>query len=245
MKTFWRGWRTEFNPKNFFSLHDWLFFTVAWPVMMEAVEVIAMYVNPIYPKPLLRDMGWSWTNPWAIFCPRLGPSTTDFSHDYCYGTNMGHFGGPYSILWYWLMYLLSLGGQFYPAVNDLTVFVLINLLIMWRLRRKFPGYTSISLVNTLYAWIALLFFIAWPQILLPLFFTAGSILFKNRWVRLSLLILAPLIRFPIGGPLYLWVFISRFSVQVPGNYFPYSLTIVFWMLAFVMLKHDWKASTLL
>lgn len=232
--------RVFYFLRHFFDLKDWLFFAVAWPVMMEAIEVLAMYLSPIYPSPLLRDMQWSWTSPWTTFCPHLSASTTDFSHDYCYGTNMAHFGGPYSIMWYWLMYSIALGGRFYPYVNDLTIFVLVNLVIMWRLRRRFTGYGRGSLINVFYSWNALLFLIAWPQILLPLFFTAGSILAGNRWVRLSLLLTAPLLRFPIGGPLYLWVFISRFSIRVPGNFFPYMLSIIFWLLAFVILKREWK-----
>jgi len=241
-RNFWRGWRTELNPKNFFSLHDWLFFTVAWPIMLEGLEVVAMILTPIYPVPLLRDMKWTWWNPYPTFCPGLSAATTDFSRDYCYGTNVGHFGGPYSLLWYWLMYALAFGGRYYPAVNDLTVFVVINFFFVWRIRRKFPGYGKMALINTLYSWTAWMFLLAWPQILLTLYMTAGSLIVKNRWVRLTLLILGPALRFPLGGPAYLWTFILRFSFHTPGNAPPYAATAIFWLVALGLFIRDWKAT---
>ena len=240
--TFWRGWRTEFSPKTFFSIRDWLFFTVAWPIMLEGLEVVAMILTPIWPHPLLRDMTWNWLNPWKTGCPQLGPSTRDFTHDLCYGTNAGHFGGPYSILWYWTMYALALGGRYYPYVNDLTVFVLINWFLVWRVRRAFPGYGWLALVNTFYSWTAWMFMLAWPQILLVMFTMTGSLLVKNRWLRLSLLILAPLLRFPIPGPLYLWSFIFGFSVRVWGNLPPYLATIFFWLMCVGFLAKTWKST---
>lgn len=233
-------WRTELAPKNFFSIKDWLFFTVAWPIMLEGLEVLAMNLTPIWPRPLLRDMTWNWLNPWKTGCPGLGPSTTDFSHDYCYGTNAGHFGGPYSILWYWAMYAFALGGRYYPYVNDLTIFCIINWLLVWRLRRAFPGYGKLALINTLYSWTAWMFLLAWPQILLMLFTMAGSLIVKNRWVRASLLVLSVGLRFPIGGPDYLWRFILGFSVRVPGNYPPYLATGIFWLLCLGFLIRDWR-----
>jgi hypothetical protein len=198
-----------------------------------------MYLSPIYPRPLLRDMGWSWTDPWKYTCPGLSASTTDFSHDYCYGTNMGHFGGPYSIVWYWLMYAVALGGRFYPLVNDLSLFVAVNLVVVVGLRRRFPGYGRSALVTTFYSWTAVLFLVAWPQNMLTLFSTFGSLFAGSRWLRLGLLVLAPLLRFPVGGPLYLWIFIFRFSAGVPGNWFPYGLMVVSWLLAVVFLRRDW------
>ena len=189
-----------------------------------------MILHPITPLPLLRDKPWDWFNPWKAWCPGLNSSTTDFSHDYCYGTNVAHFGGPYSLLWYWLMYGVSLGGQYYPLVNNLTVLVLFNFLIVWRLRRRFPGYTRLALVNTLYSWIAFMFMLAWPQILLTLYMTTASLLTSRRLLQLLLLALAPLLRFPLGGPLYLWTFITHFSFHVWGNLPPYLLTGIFWLL---------------
>jgi len=233
----------ELKPRRFFALEDWLFFTVAWPIMLESLEVVAMILTPIWPRPLLRDMSWNWWNPWATGCPSLGPSTTDFSHDYCYGTNAGHFGGPYSILWYWAMYGLALGGRYYPYVNDLTVFVLINFFFVWKIRRAFPGYGKLALVNTLYSWTAWMFLLGWPQILLMLYTMAGSLITKKRWLRLFLLILAPLLRFPIGGPLYLWTFILNFSFHVGGNIPPYAATVFFWLLCLGFLVRDWKIRT--
>jgi len=228
---FWRGWRTELNPRNFFSLNDWLFFTVAWPIMLEGLEVVAMILTPIYPHPLLRDMVWNWWDPWKTGCPSLSAATTDFSKDLCYGTNAGHFGGPYSILYYWIMYSVALGGRYYPALNDLTIFVIVNFFFVWRIRRAFPGYGKLALVNTLYSWTAWMFLLAWPQILLTLYCTAGSMIIKNRYLRMFLLVLGPAIRFPLGAPLYVWTFIIKFSAQVPGNYPPYAITIIFWLLA--------------
>lgn len=223
-----------------FTLKQWLFFLAAWPVMLEGLEVVSMYLSPIYPHPLLRDMSWNWLNPWATGCPTLGPSTTDFSHDYCFGTNMGHFGGPYSILWYWTMYALALGGKFYPYVNDLTVFFIINATIMWRLRNRFQGYDHLSLVNVLYSWTALAFLIAWPQILLTLFATAASLLTNRKLLRAGLLVLGPLLRFPFGAPLYVWSFILHFSIHVPSNYPPYAATIIFWLLSSGLFLRDWS-----
>lgn len=239
-KVAWKGWRTELDPRQFFSLNDWLFFTVAWPIMLEGLEVVAMNLTPIWPRPLLRDMSWNWLNPWATGCPKLGPSTTDFTHDYCYGTNAGHFGGPYSILWYWSMYILAAGGKYYPYINDLTIFVIINWIIVWRLRRAFPGYGWLAVVNTFYSWTAWMFLLAWPQILLMLYTTTASMLFKNRYVRLFFLVLGPFLRFPIPGPLYLWRFIFGFSLQVWGNLPPYLATIFFWGLAFGRLVKGWN-----
>jgi len=228
---FWNGWKTELNPKNFFSIKDWLFFTVAWPVMLESLEVVAMILTPIWPRPLLRDMSWNWLDPWKTGCPTLSASTTDFSKDLCYGTNAGHFGGPYSIMYYWLMYGLALGGRYYPYINDLTVFVIINFFFVWKIRRKFPGYNKMALINTLYSWTAWMFLLAWPQDLLTLYCMAGSIIADNRYVRAFLLIMAPAIRFPLGAPGYVWEFILKYSATVPGNYPPYAATIGFWLLA--------------
>src|SRR6267378_2073176 len=104
-----------------------LTFSVGWPIMLQGLELLSMYLSPIYPVPLLRDRAWSWFNPWQTWCPGLGPSTIDFSRDYCYGTNMAHIGGPYSIMWYWAMYAIALGGRYYPAWNDLTGMFLINM----------------------------------------------------------------------------------------------------------------------
>src|SRR5438309_10130596 len=70
-----------------------LFFSVAWPIMLEGLELVAMYLNPIYPAPLLRGKVWSCTNPRMTSCPSLNAQTIDFYHDYCYGSTIGHFGG--------------------------------------------------------------------------------------------------------------------------------------------------------
>lgn len=199
-----------------------------------------MILHPITPLPLLRDRPWDWLDPWKIWCPNLGPRTTDFSHDYCYGTNVAHFGGPYSLLWYWLMYVLALGGNYYPTVNNLTVFVLINFLIVWRMRRTFTGYNRYALMNVFYSWTAFMFLLAWPQILLTLFFSAASLLTRRRWLRVLLLTIGPLLRFPLGGPLYLWTFITHFSFHVWGNAPPYALTIIFWLFCVGFLFLEWK-----
>src|SRR3989454_11752177 len=116
-----------------------LFFSVAWPIMLEGLELVAMYLNPIYPVPLLRDKPWSWTNPWMTWCPSLNAQTTDFSHDYCYGSNIAHFGGPYSLMWYWTMYAVALGGRFYPIWKNLTGMIKNNLLFKRGFGRKDHG----------------------------------------------------------------------------------------------------------
>lgn len=223
-------------PRRFFALKDWLFFITAWPIMLEGLELIAMYLNPIYPKPLLRDMNLNLLDPWAQTCPHLGPATTDFSHDYCYGTNMAHFGGPYSLLWYWTMYALAFGGRFYPLINNLTMIVLVNFLVLWGLRRRFPGFDRRALIVPLYSWASILYMIAWPQMVLSLFAIAASLLLVSK-PRISsiFLLLAPLLRFPVGGPSYLWTFILRYSTHVPDNWLPYGLTIVFWLLSLSLL----------
>ena len=215
-----------------------LFFSVAWPIMLEGLELVAMYLNPIYPAPLLRDKVWSWTNPWMTWCPSLNAQTTDFSHDYCYGSNIAHFGGPYSLMWYWTMYAVALGGRFYPVWNNLTGMIIINLVFTWRLRRRYPGLGLTALPNTLYAWISLMFLAAWPQILLTLFFTTGSLLTRRVWLRISLLTLAVLYRLPILAPGYVWNFILHYSLRNPWNYIPYSLTATIWIFATVSLIGD-------
>ena len=85
--------------------------------------------------------------------------------------------------------------------------------------------------------------IAWPQILLTLYATAGAIVLTGyQQLRLGLLLLAGALRFPFGAPLYVWRFVLGFSARVPGNYFPYGLTVLFWLLALTFWVRHWKKS---
>jgi hypothetical protein len=214
-----------------------IIFGTMWPIMLMGLEVLSSHLSPIYPHPSLRDYSTDMLNPWKTWCPNLNAGTTDFTHDYCFGTNIARFGGPYSIMWYWTMFALAGFGRFYPYWNNLDLMFALNLGLVVGIRKRYMGYGVPALMNLLYGWIAILFMIAFPQILLTLFFTGASLLVPREWrhqkmIRAALLILAAAYRFPIGAPWYVWRFIFGFSIHVWGNALPYFLTITFWLVAF-------------
>lgn len=153
-------------------------------------------------------------DPWASWCP-------NYNGTRCYGTGWAHWGGPYSIFWYWTNAGLTLNGIL-PYTLVLLAGNIIGQILLYRSRLAIPFGIS-SLITIL----------AYPQntIVTWLLFLG----FYDRWG----LLLAPAFKFPIGdfsGRMIIFVLTNRTSAGEPDNWPVYLWLGVLWLTAFYFFE---------
>ena len=154
-------------------------------------------------------------DPWATWCGNG-----------CYGISWVHWGGPYSIFWYWTNAGLTLNG-FLPYTPML---MLGNILIQIRL--------GLSKTGLLFACNCLFVLNNWPQNMVIVW-----LVFLGFYTKYGL-ILAPIFKLPVGSfQLWVWkiVFDSNTALRDSGNWFSYLWLGGLWIIAFLMLSHKVSA----
>lgn len=145
-------------------------------------------------------------NPWATWCPSN-----------CYGTGWAHWGGPYSIFWYWANAGLTLNG-FLPYTLVLFAGNVVGQILLYRSRLAIPFGIS-SLITIL----------AYPQNMIVTWFLFLG--FYDRWG----LWLAPIFKFPVGdfsGRMVLFILSNPTSAGEPDNWPIYLWLSILWIVAF-------------
>lgn len=147
-------------------------------------------------------------NPWDASCV---PGAS------CYGSGWLHWGGPYSILWYWISWVITLGARL-PYTG-----VLYFLGLVWQFRIKHPILAGAFAVNQLFG------ILAWPQNVIPLWFVFAGF---YDWEPL---VLAPLVKLPLLAPTWVWniAFNSHTALRDPGNWFSYLWLGAMWLGVFL------------
>lgn len=172
--------------------------------------------------PAYKDVSTNLLNPWASWCSwNMGKVLG------CFGTSYNHWGGPYSIMWYWSYALITLNGLLWLTP---TLFV-INLIIQVKIRKSRLAIPWA--INCLFC------LLSWPQNMIILYLLLAS--FYN-W---RFLIVAPAFKIPLGAPWPVWqfTFTSQYSLHDQGNWFVYGWLIVFWLSAFFyQFRHSRKVS---
>jgi hypothetical protein len=155
--------------------------------------------------PRYSSLSTNLLNPWATWCNQQFLS--------CYGTSWAHWGGPYSVLWYWTNTLLSLNG-----VLPLTlVFYMISLAVQFRLRSSWLGF--LWAMNSFFA------LIAWPQN-----FMVVAFIFLGFYRKIGLII-APLWKLPLFAPNWVWTLVltSDSSARDSINWPVYLWLAILWL----------------
>jgi len=155
--------------------------------------------------PRYSSLSTNLLNPWHTWCNQQTLS--------CYGTSWAHWGGPYSLFWYWTNATLTLNG-----VLPLTlVFYSIGLVIQFRLRNSWLGFAWA--VNSFFA------LIVWPQN-----FAIIALIFLSFYRKIGL-VLAPLWKLPLFAPGWVWTLIltSDSSVRDSINWPVYLWLAILWL----------------
>lgn len=149
-------------------------------------------------------------DPWRSWCTWQGDVVTG-----CYGTSYAHIGGPYSILWYWIMIGISGWGHF-TFTFPLWILNLAVTGIVWN-RRILVPYTITSFF----------FLTAYPQNELVLF----ALIIPFLSARKLNLFLAPSLKLPIMAPVQVWMFFlsNPTSIHEPDNWPVYGVLAVWWI----------------
>jgi hypothetical protein len=137
----------------------------------------------------------------------------------CWGTAWNHWGGPYSIFWYWTNTVLSLNDH---VPLTLSMFIL-------------GGFIQILLRNS---WLAgpfavnqLFGILAWPQNVVPVWLV---FLGFYHWQGL---VLSPIWKLPIGSfEAWVWniAFNSHTALRDSGNWFSYLWLVTLWTIALIV-----------
>lgn len=149
-------------------------------------------------------------NPWATWCPQG-----------CYGTGWAHWGGPYSIFWYWANALLSLNGMI-PLTLSYFLGNIVLQILFYRSRLAIP-----------FAIAGLFGILAYPQNMIILWFLFLG--FYQKWG----LVLAPAFKFPLGdfsGRMISFLWTSSTSVREPDNWPVYLCLGLLWVLGFLSVR---------
>lgn len=168
-----------------------------WALLSENTLLIQMRETSPVP---FSQFHMSWTYPWAQGClwKDIPLNSSPFTQivTWCYGTNFAHFGGPYSILWYWIMMLCYSTGY--------------GMAILWTISWPiffWKGFTRPRVVYV-YAPSMYLFLVAFPQNVIILWFLILG--FRNKWFS----IFGALVKWPLAP---LPVIIFAFSQNSLGN----------------------------
>jgi hypothetical protein len=162
-------------------------------------------------SPSYRDFKTNLLDPWTTWCPVN-----------CYGTGWSHWGGPYSIFWYWSNTVLSLNGTVPLTLSYIAGNIFVQILLV---RRKWFSVT--------FAFSALVTLLAYPQNMILTW-----LLFLGFY-RKEGLILAPLFKLPIGdfsGRMWLFFLSSPTSVHEPDNWPVYVWLGFLWVLGVLSLR---------
>ena len=149
-------------------------------------------------------------DPWNTWCPYYNSTR-------CYGTNWAHWGGPYSIFWYWANAGLTLNGLL-PYTLVLFFGNVVGQVLLYRSKLAIPFGIS-SLITIL----------AYPQNMIVSWFLFLG--FYDRWG----LALAPAFKFPVGdlsGRMITFILTSPSSAGEPDNWPVYLWLGFLWVLAF-------------
>jgi hypothetical protein len=161
-------------------------------------------------------------DPWSTWCPTVSETIGT-----CYGTSWAHWGGPYSIFWYWANAGLTLNGLL-PYTLVLFAGNAIGQVLLYRSRLAIPFGIS-SLITIL----------AYPQNMIVSWFLFLG--FYDRWG----LVLAPVFKFPVGdlsGRMIQFILSSPTSAGEPDNWPMYLWLGFLWVLAFRTSKVSPKIS---
>lgn len=157
-------------------------------------------------------------NPWATWCPQTNGAVMG-----CYGTSWNHIGGPYSILWYWFMIGIGLGGHvsFTQSLFGLNL-VFILFLYRYKTRVLFPYMPT--------SW---LFLVGYPQNTPILFLEVLAF-----WHPIFL-IFAVIVKLPFGAPAPIWLYLltSPQSLRDPGNWTVYAVLITWGVVALTWKRY--------
>ena len=144
----------------------------------------------------------------------------------CHRVALSYLSSPYSIFWYWFYRPLAqwgMGGLL--ASLWLIDKGLLGLVRKFRRRMLFPYIVG-----------SMLFFKLWPHDMLIFWLLIGSYYF---W---PLLIVAPLVKLPVGAPLSVWqyIFSSPLSIHDPQNWLSYGAMALFWIGALIVNLRRWR-----
>lgn len=168
--------------------------------------------------PKFTSVSTDWLNPWNAWC------AWDQSHSTvtgCYGTSYFHFGGPYSLFWYWMMgaiYSISLPLFDSGTVGLLIINAAVSLLLL-RSRKEWILSAFMPLSS--------LFVIFNPQdTVILLFLTLGFWWWPMVFVSLGL-------KLPLLSPVEVWRFVisSPTSASNPANWTNYVFLTIWGLLA--------------
>lgn len=186
-----------------------VFLILGWVVGCQLVVLVGLTGQlKLADPPSYRSVSTNLLNPWQVWCT---------PNESCYGTGWNHWGGPYSIFWYWANAAMTFNGLL-PLTPVLYV---VNILIQTRLKT--------SLLAIPWAFNAIFCILGWPQNMIIMWLILLG--FWNKWG----LVLAPIFKLPFGSfQLWVWniAFNSHTAVRDPGNWFSYLWLIIWWMAAF-------------
>lgn len=157
--------------------------------------------------PSFRSVNTNILDPWATWCPQSNGVVTG-----CYGTSWNHIGGPYSIMWYWFLIIIGLGGY----VSFTQALFVLNLVFVWFL------YRTKSWLLGPYMPTSWFFLVGYPQNM-PLLFLEALGFWNPAFV-----VLAFIVKLPFGAPLAVWRYMltSPQSLQDPSNWIVYAILVV-------------------
>src|SRR5437879_3346510 len=202
-----------------------LSYMVVWIGFWTLYTVVGMWSKAQDPDiPSFRSVHTNLLDPWATWCPQTHGFVAG-----CYGTSWNHIGGPYSIVWYWFMIAIGLGGlvSFTQALFALHV-VFVGFL--YRTRQWLLGP---------YMFTSAIFLVGYPQNM-PILFLEVLGFWNPVFVFLALIV-----KLPFGAPPAVWRYMltSPQSVQDPSNWFVYTI-LVAWALGALtwkpFLRKIWK-----
>jgi hypothetical protein len=161
-------------------------YLLVWLALWSGYTVLGIWAKAQNPDlPSFRSMHTDLLNPWGTWCHESNEIITG-----CYGTSWNHIGGPYSLMWYWFMIIVGIGG--YVSFTQ-TLFAL-NIAFMaflhrYRTRLLWPYMPT--------SW---LFLVGYPQNMPILFLEA-----LGFWNPVFVL-LAAIVKLPFGAPPAVWSF---------------------------------------
>jgi len=186
---------------------------ILWLVLWTAFAVEGIWAKAQEPDlPSFRSSHTDLLYPWATWCHESNGVIAG-----CFGTSWNHIGGPYSLVWYWFMIGVGLGG-YVSFTQGLFVLNLafIGFLYRYRTRLLWPYLPT--------SWF---FLVGYPQNMPILFIEA-----LGFWNPIFVLI-AAVVKLPFGASFSVWrfVFTSPQSLRDSSNWTVYAVLVAWGIVA--------------
>jgi hypothetical protein len=186
---------------------------ILWLALWTAFTVEGIWAKAQEPDlPSFRSLHTDLLNPWATWCHESNGLMTG-----CFGTSWNHIGGPYSLVWYWFMVAVGLGGyvSFTQALFVLNI-AFIGFLYRYRTTLLWPYLPT--------SW---LFLVGYPQNIPILFLEVLG--FWNP----GFVLIAAFVKLPFGASTAVWRFVltSPQSLHDPSNWMVYAVLVTWGIVA--------------